>query len=156
MPYRRVFAVLFMFTLVCCAAIAQTQPAAAQPASPAPPSNAVASEGASSADDTLPVQTFHSRSDEVNVIFTVTDKHNKFIKDLKQNQFKILDNNRPPRQILDFSAETDLPLRVGLLIDASNSTAFCLSRTPRFHFCIRSSAPKLTRHLCWPLTRSGT
>ncbi|HZD94173.1 MAG TPA: VWA domain-containing protein, partial [Candidatus Sulfotelmatobacter sp.] len=39
----------------------------------------------------------------------------------KQAQFKILDNNRPPRQILDFSAETDLPLRVGLLIDASNS-----------------------------------
>jgi VWFA-related protein len=57
----------------------------------------------------------------VNVIFTVTDKHNKFIKDLKKDQFKILDNNRPPKQILDFSAETDLPLRVGLLIDASNS-----------------------------------
>jgi VWFA-related protein len=121
MPYRRVFAVLFVFTLACCAAIAQTQPATAQPASPAPQSNAVAAEGAPSADDTLPVQTFHSRSDEVNVIFTVTDKHNKFIKDLKQNQFKILDNNRPPRQILDFAAETDLPLRVGLLIDASNS-----------------------------------
>jgi VWFA-related protein len=121
MSSRRILAVLLGFTLACCGALGQTQPAPAQPASAAPQSNAVASESASSVDDTMPVQTFHSRSDEVNVIFTVTDKHNKFIKDLKQNQFKILDNNRPPKQILDFSAETDLPLRVGLLIDASNS-----------------------------------
>ena len=122
MSFHRVLAVLFVFALAGSAAMAQTQPAAAQPATgaQATPSNAVASDSAA-ADDSLPVQTFHSRSDEVNVIFTVTDKHNKFIKDLKQNQFKILDNNRPPRQIMNFSAETDLPLRVGLLIDASNS-----------------------------------
>jgi len=116
MSFQRILAVLFVFALACCAAPAQTQPA--QAATPA--ANAVAADSAA-ADDTLPVQTFHSRSDEVNVIFTVTDKHNKFIKDLKQSQFKILDNNRPPRQIMNFSAETDLPLRVGLLIDASNS-----------------------------------
>jgi VWFA-related protein len=117
----RVLAVLFAFTLVCCVAAAQTQPAPAQPQAP-PKANAVADSASSpEMDDTQPIQTFRSRSDEVNVIFTVTDKHNKFIKDLKQNQFKILDNNRPPRQILDFAAETDLPLRVGLLIDASNS-----------------------------------
>jgi VWFA-related protein len=102
-------------------AAAQTQPTPAQPQAPSQAS-AVANSGSSAeTDDTQPVQTFRSRSDEVNVIFTVTDKHNKFIKDLKKDQFKILDNNRPPKQILDFSAETDLPLRVGLLIDASNS-----------------------------------
>src|SRR6185437_16634445 len=39
----------------------------------------------------------------------------------KETDFKILDNSLPPRQITDFQAETDLPLRVGLLIDASNS-----------------------------------
>jgi VWFA-related protein len=55
------------------------------------------------------------------VIFTVIDKHGKFVRDLKQTDFRILDNNLPPRQITDFQAETDLPLRVGLLIDASNS-----------------------------------
>ncbi|HET7872335.1 MAG TPA: VWA domain-containing protein, partial [Terriglobales bacterium] len=64
---------------------------------------------------------FTQRADEVNVIFTVTDKHGKFVKDLKQNDFRVLDNNLPPRQITHFEAETDLPLRVGLLIDASNS-----------------------------------
>jgi len=119
MSSRKILAAVFAFALVCSVAGAQTQPVPAQ-ASPSP-QNAVASEAAPSADDTMPVQTFRSRSDEVNVIFTVTDKHNKFIKDLKKDQFKILDNNKPPRQILDFSAETDLPLRVGLLIDASNS-----------------------------------
>ncbi|HEX7286985.1 MAG TPA: VWA domain-containing protein [Candidatus Angelobacter sp.] len=64
---------------------------------------------------------FVARTDEVNVVFTVTDRHGKFVKDLKQHDFRILDNNLPPRQITDFQAETDLPLRVGLLIDASNS-----------------------------------
>ena len=116
----RVPAALFVFALLCAMATAQTQPAAAAAPQAPPKANAV-SDPASSVDDTQPVQTFRSRSDEVNVIFTVTDKHNKFIKDLKKDQFKILDNNRPPRQILDFAAETDLPLRVGLLIDASNS-----------------------------------
>jgi VWFA-related protein len=71
--------------------------------------------------DDQPIPVFRSRSDEVNVIFTVTDKHNKFVKDLKQTSFTILDNNLPPRQITNFEASTDLPLRVGLVIDASNS-----------------------------------
>src|SRR6185437_5645362 len=126
MCLKKTLALLFALTLVCCSALAQTTPPAAQsPAAgqaPAPSASAVAPGSATSApDDTLPVQTFHTRSDEVNVIFTVTDKHNKFIKDLKENQFKFLDNNKPPKQIMNFSAETDLPLRVGLLIDASNS-----------------------------------
>src|SRR5215475_418330 len=124
MSSRRIIAALLALPIVCGLAGAQAQPPAAQAQPPAPQttkSSAMAPGGAGVVDDTLPVETFHSRTDEVNVIFTVTDKHNKFIKDLKQGQFKILDNNRPPKQILDFSAETDLPLRVGLLIDASNS-----------------------------------
>ena len=119
MYLKKVFALLFAFTLVCCCAVAQTTP---PPRSHRPldrphaQRSAVAPGSATSApDDTLPVQTFHSRSDEVNVIFTVTDKHNRFIKDLKENQFKFLDNNQPPKQIMNFSAETDLPLARGLV-----------------------------------------
>ena len=59
--------------------------------------------------------------DEVNVVFTVTDKHGHFVKDLQKNDFKVIDDNKPAAQILSFSSETNLPLRVGLLIDASNS-----------------------------------
>jgi Ca-activated chloride channel homolog len=58
---------------------------------------------------------------EVNVIFTVTDKHGRFKKDLKQEDLQILDDGKAPEQIRDFRSETDLPLRVGLLVDASNS-----------------------------------
>jgi Ca-activated chloride channel family protein len=81
-----------------------------------PPGTAV-----NSTDDGHQLPVFRMNSDEVNVIFTVTDKHNHFIKNLRQDQFEVLDNNMPPRQILNFEAETNMPLRVGLLIDASNS-----------------------------------
>ncbi|HZU31095.1 MAG TPA: VWA domain-containing protein [Candidatus Angelobacter sp.] len=121
MSSNKVVVVLCAFIVACCMAEAQTQPAASQPQAAQPSASSAVSGATTATDDTAPIQTFRSRSDEVNVIFTVTDKHNKFIKDLKQDQFKFLDNNRPPRQIMNFSAETDLPLRVGLLIDASNS-----------------------------------
>ncbi|HEX9111698.1 MAG TPA: VWA domain-containing protein [Terriglobales bacterium] len=58
---------------------------------------------------------------EVRVIFTVTDKHGRYIKDLKKNDFKVVDDRKPAAQIRSFRSETDLPLQVGLLIDASNS-----------------------------------
>src|SRR5690349_995230 len=58
---------------------------------------------------------------EVNLLFTVTDKHGRFIKDLKAADISLLDDNKPPAKIEDFRSETDLPLRVGLLVDASNS-----------------------------------
>ena len=58
---------------------------------------------------------------EVRVIFTVTDKHGRYIKDLKKTDFKVMDDRKPADQIRSFRSETDLPLQVGLLIDASNS-----------------------------------
>ena len=67
------------------------------------------------------IPTVRVRTDEVNVVFTVVDKDGRFVRDLKQDQFRILDNKLPPRQMMNFAAQTDLPLHVGLLIDASNS-----------------------------------
>jgi VWFA-related protein len=58
---------------------------------------------------------------EVNVVFTVTDKHNRYVKDLSKTDFKVIDDERPVEDIRSFRLEKDLPLRVGLLIDASNS-----------------------------------
>ncbi|HXJ90258.1 MAG TPA: VWA domain-containing protein [Candidatus Binatia bacterium] len=68
-----------------------------------------------------PLPTIKARTDEVNVVFTVMDKHGRHITDLKQNDFRVVDDNKPPEQIRSFQAETNLPLQVGLLIDASNS-----------------------------------
>lgn len=59
--------------------------------------------------------------DEVNVIFTVTDRRGKFVKNLTKEQIRVLDDKKPPRSISDFRTQTDLPLRVGLLVDASTS-----------------------------------
>jgi VWFA-related protein len=67
------------------------------------------------------IPTVRVRSDEVNVVFTVVDRAGRFVRDMKQDQFRILDNHLPPQRILDFRAQTDLPLYVGLLIDSSNS-----------------------------------
>jgi VWFA-related protein len=161
---KKLVALLFAFTLLCCSALAQTpQPPASAPAQQSPAASAVAPSTATAADD-LPIQTFHSRSDEVNVIFTVTDKHNKFIRDLKENQFKFLDNNRPPRQIMNFSAETDLPLRVGLLIDASNSIRdrFLFEQDSAIEFLHQIIRPKTDKAFVlafdevWDLTQDFT
>lgn len=107
---------LFLFALTAMSGLAVAQQSAAPAATALPLGTAMASP-----DDHHPLPVFRARSDEVNVIFTVTDKRNHFIKDLHREQFAILDNNLPPRQITSFEAETNMPLRVGLLIDASNS-----------------------------------
>src|SRR5258708_8649496 len=106
---------LIVFLFLCFAGWAQTQTPAAQLQTTTP-------QETDKRDDPKGEGKFSQRfvSNEVNVIFTVTDKHGKFIKDLTQNEFKVLDNSRP-QAIREFRAQTDLPLRIGLLIDASNS-----------------------------------
>jgi hypothetical protein len=80
---------------------------------------------ASSASDDDPqsgaLLTIHKRVDEVNVLFIATDKHGKFVRDLNQTDFSILDDHKPPQSIINFRRETDLPLHLGLLIDVSGS-----------------------------------
>ncbi|MFY9561989.1 MAG: VWA domain-containing protein [Terriglobales bacterium] len=72
-------------------------------------------------DTNEPVTTIRVPVNEVRVIFTVTDKHGRYIKDLKKNDFRVIDDKKPADQVRSFHSETDLPLQVGLLIDASNS-----------------------------------
>jgi VWFA-related protein len=69
----------------------------------------------------MPLETIKKRVDEVNVVFTVTDKHGRFVKNLGKGDFRVVDDNKPAVSIVSFSSETNLPLRVGLLVDASNS-----------------------------------
>jgi VWFA-related protein len=65
--------------------------------------------------------TFSTTVNEVPVVFTVTDKHNHYVNDLNKSDFKVIDDGRPVEEIRSFRRETDLPLRVGLLIDSSAS-----------------------------------
>jgi Ca-activated chloride channel family protein len=58
---------------------------------------------------------------EVNVVFTVTDKHGRYVKNLLKDDFSVLDDSKPAGRVRSFHSETDLPLQVGLMVDASNS-----------------------------------
>ncbi len=56
----------------------------------------------------------------VNMLFTVSDKKGRFVTDLARDDFEIFEAKKP-QNILEFTAESDLPLRIGILIDTSNS-----------------------------------
>jgi len=56
----------------------------------------------------------------VDVLFTVLNRRNKLVPDLEKDDFKVWDD-KSPEPIRYFSRQTDLPLRIGLLMDTSNS-----------------------------------
>ncbi|MBM3773839.1 MAG: VWA domain-containing protein [Acidobacteria bacterium] len=56
----------------------------------------------------------------VNMLFTVTDKKGRFITDLGRDDFQVIEGKKR-QTIQEFTAETDLPLRLAILIDTSNS-----------------------------------
>jgi Ca-activated chloride channel homolog len=109
--------------------VAAQQPAAPQP-STAPPAGQPAQTPAaqpstqSGATPANPDDTSFkivTSVNEVNLIFTVTDKHGNFIPNLKQSDFALLDDQKAPARISTFTQQTNLPLRVGIVIDASTS-----------------------------------
>src|ERR1700723_62303 len=115
------------------AAFAQT-PAAAPTTPTAPPSTApqaapaapvtapqVANPGQSTNGQNDGNFTIRTNVNEVNLIFTVTDKHGRFIQNLRQRDFALLDNQKAPSQVFNFTQQTNLPLRVGIMIDTSTS-----------------------------------
>ena len=56
----------------------------------------------------------------VNLLFTVADKKGRFVTNLGQQDFDIIENKKS-QNILEFTAETNLPLRLAILVDTSNS-----------------------------------
>jgi Ca-activated chloride channel homolog len=63
----------------------------------------------------------------VNMLYTVSDKKGRFVTDLTKDDFEVSENKKP-QTIIEFAAESDLPLRLAILIDTSNSIR------DRFHF----------------------
>jgi VWFA-related protein len=94
-------------------ATAPAQPAAASPANAAP--------NAGTPDAGAPDQTIRVFTNEVNLIFTVTDKHGHYIPNLQLNDFALLDDQRAPEKVTSFRQQINLPLRVGIVVDASTS-----------------------------------
>jgi Ca-activated chloride channel family protein len=66
--------------------------------------------------------TFHSSTDEVAVFFAATD-HGKSVTTLTGKDVGVRDNSKPPAAITGFRNESELPLRLALVVDTSDSIA---------------------------------
>lgn len=76
--------------------------------------------GAKEPGGTSPRPTFRMSVDEVSLFFAATD-HSKSVTDLAASDVVIRDDRQPPSAILGFRNESQLPLRLGLVIDTSES-----------------------------------
>lgn len=65
-------------------------------------------------------QTVRIPSNLVNIIATVVTRREKLVTDLEKSEFKVTEDGQE-QKIEFFARETDLPLRIGLLLDTSNS-----------------------------------
>ncbi|QHS52039.1 VWA domain-containing protein [Edaphobacter sp. 12200R-103] len=59
--------------------------------------------------------------DEVEITFHAGDIHGLPVSDLRQDEVRLLDNERPPRRIVLFELLRDLPIRAGIMLDTSAS-----------------------------------
>lgn len=78
------------------------------------------SSGPEETDANVAHQVIRVKVEEVAMMFAVTD-HGKSVTNLGLSDIQIRDDGRPPGAILGFHNITELPLRIGLLIDTSNS-----------------------------------
>jgi VWFA-related protein len=72
------------------------------------------------ADKSIPM-TVQKVVQEVDVIFTVKDRHGRSVRNLTAADISILDNGEPPEHITYFKSHARLPLRLALVIDTSDS-----------------------------------
>ncbi len=109
----------------------QAAPAAQDPAPPQDTAN-------------LPLETIKVRANLVNLVFTVTDSKGRFVKGLRKENFGLLDNQRPPAAVIQFSQQTNLPLRIGIMLDTSSSirTRFKFEQDSAYDFFRQVLQPK--------------
>jgi VWFA-related protein len=98
----------------------QTQPAQSTPTQTPPAPTGTQDQQSDSAPDAQ-APTIRIQANEVDLVFTVTDKKGHFVTGLNQSSFGLLDDGRPPEAVLGFFQQTNLPLRVGLMLDTSSS-----------------------------------
>src|SRR3974377_340150 len=67
-----------------------------------------------------PVQTFKSEVNVVNLFFNVKDKHGMLIPNPTKDDFTVREDGKP-QTIKYFSAESNQPLTLGIMIDSSLS-----------------------------------
>jgi Ca-activated chloride channel homolog len=103
---KKLFAIFAIFCALVGVVAVQDVAAQNQKAAPA---------GQERADETITLDV-----NRVNMLFTVSDKKGRFVTDLKKEDFEISEEKKT-QSIVEFVAESDLPLRLAVLIDTSNS-----------------------------------
>jgi VWFA-related protein len=110
----------FVFTMAfATTALHAQQPTPAPAAQPVPSPAAQSAPAAQQPDVNEP--TIRLNVNEVNLIFTVTNKRGEYIPNLRQSDFALLDDQKAPSKVISFHQQINLPLRVGVVIDASTS-----------------------------------
>ena len=113
-----VFGVFFLSVmLVSVPAQEQKKPTEQKPAQKPPAKEEKEDEG----------QTIKLGTQLVNVLFSVTDKQNRYLNELSQNDITILEDGKA-QKVFIFKRETDLPLTLCFLVDVSGSTQYILPR----------------------------
>jgi VWFA-related protein len=73
------------------------------------------------------IPTIERQVREVSLILTVTNHKGRFVRNLNETDFNILDNGQTPDRITFFQPQTNLPLRVVLALDTSDSVTYRFS-----------------------------
>jgi VWFA-related protein len=73
---------------------------------------------------------------EVDLWFTARDRHNHWVTNLSEEDVRVLDDGQPPKSVIKFQSQVDLPLRIGLIIDTSDSVTnnLALEESSAAHF----------------------
>src|SRR6266478_3231320 len=119
MQMRRTFTSIFLALALLSLPLtdrAQQPPPDAKPQTPAPAQSSAPKQEAAQQSD----QTIKTVVNLVDVLFTVLNRRNKLVPELEKSDFKIWDD-KFPQEIRYFSKQSDLPLRIGMLLDTSNS-----------------------------------
>lgn len=126
----------------------QPTPIPAVPQTPAVPTQQAVTHPAAGGVD-VGVTTLKTNVNEVNLIFTVTDRHGHFIPNLQQNDFALLDDQKAPQRVNSFHQQINLPMRVAVVIDTSTSihSRFQFEQQAANEFLLQILKPRSDRAL---------
>jgi VWFA-related protein len=117
--YRILF--LLPVAMACAAQISAAQQNASQgTAGQQQPAPSQSAPGQSSQDSQQPTETLKVNVNVVQLFFNVKDKHGMLIPNLTKDDFSIAEDGKP-QTVKYFTAESNLPLTIGMMIDSSGS-----------------------------------
>jgi Ca-activated chloride channel family protein len=118
---------------------------AAQPVPSTPPATGAPEPAGQEAQATgAGTYTLNTFVPEVPLVFTVTDGKGRFVTGLKQQDFGLLDDGKRPDRVISFTQQANLPLRIGILLDTSNSirSRFQFEQQAATEFLLQVLRPK--------------